>query len=294
MDNPRKIIHVDMDAFYASVEILDRPELAIVPLVVGGSPDSRGVVCTANYIARKYGIRSAMACSHAKRLCPSAVFIKPRFERYVEISKKIREIFGRYSSIIEPLSLDEAYIDVTDNQMGLYASTIAKKIRSEIYEELGLTCSAGVAPSKLVAKIASEFNKPNGLTVVTPEQVDEFMRVLPVRKIHGVGPATEKRLLELGIKTCDDIRKVDPQIFKRRMGSYAEWVFNASFGIDHRKVHTSRERKSFGQEETLAKDTTNIEALRNELMTISSSLFSKLHKRELKPKTITLKVKYYD
>ena len=189
----RKIIHVDMDAFYAAVETLDNPALASSPLIIGGSPSSRSVVCTANYIARQYGVKSAMACSVAARLCPAAVFLRPRFERYKEVSYAIRKIFADYTSLIEPLSLDEAYLDVTDNASGLYATQIAKLIKDRVFQETGLTCSAGVAPNKLIAKIASDFNKPNGITVVTPENARLFMERLPIRKIHE-----NSRLREVG------------------------------------------------------------------------------------------------
>src|SRR3989338_5154126 len=190
----RKIIHFDMDAFYAAVEIRDDPRLQGKPIVIGGSPNSRSVVCTASYPARRYGIRSAMSCARAAFLCPEAIFIKPNFEKYKAASVQIREIFSRYTDLIEPLSLDEAYLDVTNNKLGLYAVQIAKRIKSDIVKELNLTGSAGVAPNKLVAKIASDLNKPDGLTIVLPHQVTEFMRNLPLRKINGIGPATEKRL----------------------------------------------------------------------------------------------------
>lgn len=290
----RKIIHVDMDAFYASVEILDRPELKSVPLIVGGPPNSRSVVTTANYEARKYGIKSAMACSVAARLCPHAIFLPPRFERYKEISQKIREIFFRYTDLVEPLSLDEAYLDVTDNVLGLYATTIARRIKRDVFQELGLTCSAGVAPNKLVAKIASEVHKPNGLTVIQPHEVQDFMAALPVRKIHGVGPATEKRLHELKIFTCRDILNHNVGDLRIRLGSWADWLYNAAQGIDHRPVETHWERKSYGREETFAKDLLGHTALSSCLMPLVEDVCEDLSEQKLTPRTITLKVKYAD
>lgn len=290
----RKIIHVDMDAYYASVEILDRPELAHVPLIVGGSPQGRGVVSTANYEARKYGIRSAMACSIAYRLCPKAVFVRPRFERYKEISLKIREIFSRHTNLVEPLSLDEAYLDVTHTSSGKYASVIAREIREQVFKETGLTCSAGVGPNKLIAKIASEYRKPNGLTVIPPEQVLDFMAPLTVRKIHGVGPATEKRLHALGIKTCSDIRAFGIEALEARLGNWGTWLYEAAHGRDQRVVETSWERKSFGREETFGKDKIDFADVEQELRTIVTNLAEYLKKRNFIGRTITLKIKYHN
>lgn len=292
--SPRKIIHVDMDAFYAAVETLDRPELAHVPLVVGGPPQSRSVVSTANYEARKYGIRSAMACSIAYRLCPKAVFVPPRFSRYSEISRQIVAIFERYTPDVETLSLDEAYLDVTQHCGELYASTIARKIKEDVFRETGLTCSAGVAPNKLVAKIASEFNKPNGLKVVPPQDVESFMAPLPVRKIHGVGPATEKRLNALGIKTCSDIRNIDFAVLEAQMGRWAEWLLDAAYGRDERLVESSWERKSFGREDTFAKDLYQLSVMDQKLTELAEQLAKDLKRADHSGRTITLKVKYHD
>jgi len=291
----RKIIHFDMDAFYASVEIRDRPELRGKPVIVGGSPDSRSVVCTASYEARKYGVRSAMACSVAKRLCPQAIFLPVNFAKYREASSHIRDIFARFTSLIEPMSLDEAYLDVTDNAHGMYASRIAKEIQQAIFKEIKLTGSAGVAPNKLVAKIASDFRKPFGLTVVTPEQVHEFMRALPLRKLHGVGPATEKRLLELGLKTCEDVWQRGPEALALTLGpSSADWLIASARGIDERPVCTHWERKSLGREETFEKDLHTIESMTRELKLIAQSVESDLLEEEKSGRTITLKVKYSD
>jgi len=291
----RKIIHVDMDAFYASVEIRDNPDLSGRPVIVGGSPDSRGVVATASYEARNFGVRSAMACSRAARLCPGAVFIRPDFEKYRAVSTRIREIFSRYTKLIEPVALDEAYLDVTDNVDGLYAVQIAKKIQQEIREELGLSCSAGVAPNKMLAKIASDLRKPGGISVVLPAQVVEFMRALPLRKINGIGPATEQRLARHGLRVCGDVwEKTAGELagmFGERMGA---WLADRSRGIDGRRVQTSRERKSIGCEETFARDVTAPEILRQELAGVARQLAARMEKRELSGRTLTLKVKYAD
>ena len=288
----RKIIHVDMDAFYAAVEILDNPALKGLPLIIGGSPQSRGVVCTASYEARRFGIRSAMACSVAYRKCPHAIFLPPRFERYQEISSKIREIFHRYTHLVEPLSLDEAYLDVTHNQLGLYATQIAKRIKEDIRRELGLTCSAGVAPNKLVAKIASDFRKPDGLVVVLPEQVKEFMRPLPVRKIHGVGPATEARLANIGIKTCADVDTFTKETLRQRLGRAGAWIWHAARGDDDRPVETHYERKSFGREDTFPSDLVHIDTIQQRLRDLSESVSRRMERKCEAGKTITLKVKY--
>lgn len=291
----RKIIHVDMDAFYASVEIRDNPELAGRPVIVGGSPDSRGVVATASYEARKFGVRSAMACARAARLCPGAVFIRPDFEKYRAVSARIREIFSRYTEWIEPVALDEAYLDVTGNPEGLYAVQIARKIQAAVREELGLSCSAGVAPNKMLAKIASDLRKPGGISVVLPDRVEEFMRDLPLRKINGIGPATEERLGRHGLRKCGDVweRGVDELagLFGERM---ALWLADRSRGIDQRRVQTSRERKSIGCEETFARDVVAMDALRQELAALSRQLAGRMEKRELSGRTLTLKVKYAD
>ena len=290
----RKIIHIDMDMFYAAVEILDNPSLTGLPIVVGGSPASRSVVCTASYAARKFGIRSAMACSVAQRLCPDAIFLPPRFERYKEISRKIREIFQRYTDVIEPLSLDEAYLDVTDNKLNLFASQIARRIKEDVYRELGLTCSAGVGPNKLIAKIASDFLKPNGLVVVTPDQALDFMRPLSVRKIHGVGPATERRLSMAGIKTCEDILRMTRQNLEEKLGRLGGWMWHAARGEDSRPVETNYDRKSFGREDTFQKDEKDLATIVARLRDLSKSVCDSMNKRGIKGRTITLKVKYFD
>ncbi|MFZ9521652.1 MAG: DNA polymerase IV [Silvanigrellaceae bacterium] len=290
----RKIIHVDMDAFYAAVEVRDNPELAGMPLVIGGSPQSRAVVCTASYEARRFGIRSAMSCAKAYRLCRDAVFLPPNFEKYARVSQQIRDIFARYTQLIEPLSLDEAFLDVTNNDLGLYAVQIGKKIQEAVASELQLSCSVGVAPNKLVAKIASDWRKPGGLTAVPPEKVAEFMKALEVRKLFGVGPATEKRLHSLGIRTCEDVLAKPFDELEARLGSFAAWIFHCAQGIDERRVHTSRKRKSIGREETFSEDLTNLPRLLDELALLAKKISRDLGSRGMTGRTLTLKVKYHD
>jgi DNA polymerase IV len=290
----RKIIHIDMDAFYAAVETLDQPALRGLPLVIGGDPRSRSVVCTASYEARKFGIRSAMPCSEAYRRCPQAIFLPPRFERYKEISNQIREIFHRYTPLVEPLSLDEAYLDVTSNELGLYASRLARMIKEDIARETGLTCSAGVGPNKLVAKIASDLRKPNGLVVVRPEEVESFMRTLPVRKIHGVGPATEKRLTQLGYHLCSDIMGQPLEALSMALGRHGEWIWQAAHGRDDRPVEANWERRSYGREDTFARDISDVETLSQKIQELAADVSAALKKSEKKGRTITLKVKYFD
>lgn len=287
----RKIVHVDMDAFYASVEVLDDPSLKGRPIIVGGRPGSRSVVCTASYEARRFGVRSAMSTTYAAKLCPDAVFLPPRFERYTEISKAVRAIFARYTDLIEPLSLDEAYLDVTDHPT-LYATKIAHEIRQSVFKELGLTCSAGVGPNKLIAKIASDMNKPNGLTVVQPHQVRDFLCEMPLRKIHGVGPATDKRLAAAGFVKCSDLWPVTPDRIELILGSWGRWIWRAARGIDHRQVLTHWERLSYGREDTLETDEVDLERLELKIESLASKVARSLVKAEKRGRTITLKVKY--
>lgn len=289
---PRKIIHIDMDAFYASVEIKDNPSLKGLPLVIGGPPNTRSVVCTASYEARRFGIHSAMACSVAARLCPQALFLPPRFDRYKAISEQIRDIFYRYTDIVEPLSLDEAYLDVTSQKR--YATEIAKAIKEDILKELELTCSAGVGPNKLIAKIASDYRKPNGLTVVRPEQVQAFIGPLSVRKIHGVGPATEARLHAQQLFYCRDIWNYSPEQFIALLGNWGEWLWYAAKGEDSRPVETHWERKSYGKEDTFEEDILDLSQLTTKLSHLAERISKSLHKEEKKGRTITLKVKYHD
>lgn len=290
----RKIIHFDMDAFYASVEMRDDRRLRGLPVVVGGSPRSRGVVCSASYEARTFGIRSAMSCFEASKLCPEAVFVKPNFPKYTEASQQIREVFYKYTPLVEPLSLDEAYLDVTGNEFKLYAVQIARRIQREVFDVTKLTGSAGVAPNKLLAKIASAFQKPRGLTVVLPEQVLAFMEMLPLRKIHGIGPATEQRLAAAGLYLCRDVWPFTIDELTDKIGRMAEWLYARSRGLDERSVQPSRERKSLGCETTFSTDTSDRVTLDGILDELSQEMEKRLAARQLKGRTITLKVKYSD
>ncbi len=291
----RKIIHVDMDAYYASIEQRDRPELKGKPVVVGGKPEGRGVVAAASYEARKFGIRSAISSRHAYRLCPSAIFLPARFDVYRSVSRQIMEIFNRYTDLVEPLSLDEAFLDVTVNKLEIpLASEIAKRIKAEILAETGLTASAGVAPNKFIAKIASDYNKPNGLTVIPPEKVDAFLIDLPVRKLPGVGPVTEQRMASAGILTVRRMREFAKEELQALFGKSGAWYYHICRGEDERPVISDWERKSVGVEDTFAKDLTEIEDMRAELKKIAEKLSVRLKKREMKGRTVTLKMTYAD
>jgi len=251
----RKIIHVDMDCFFAAVEMRDDPSLRDIPLAIGGSADRRGVISTANYPARRYGVHSAMSTAMAFKLCPHLKLLPGRMAAYKEASLHIREIFARYTSLIEPLSLDEAYLDVTDcTQCNGSATLIAQEIRLAIAEELNLTASAGIAPIKFLAKIASELNKPNGQYVITPAQVPAFLRQLPLSKIPGVGKVTAKRLEEVGLITCADVQQYDLALLLKRFGKFGRVLWERCQGIDLREVSPERLRKSVGVERTLAED----------------------------------------
>ncbi|WJV53034.1 DNA polymerase IV [Prodigiosinella aquatilis] len=251
----RKIIHVDMDCFYAAIEMRDNPRLRDIPLAIGGRADRRGVICTANYPARRYGVHSAMATATALRLCPHLVLLPGRMEVYKSTSRHIRQIFSRYTSLIEPLSLDEAYLDVTDSPYCNGSATLmAQEIRQIIYDELQLTASAGVAPIKFLAKVASEQNKPNGQFVIIPDRVEAFLLALPLEKIPGVGKVTARRLEERGLHTCADVRRyVLPELL-RAFGKFGHILWERCHGIDERQVSPDRLRKSVGVEKTLAED----------------------------------------
>ena len=290
--NLRKIIHVDMDAYYASVESLDNPDLKGKPLVVGGLPNTRSVVCTASYEARKFGIHSAMSCRTALRLCPQVIFVPPRFDRYTEISQQIRSIFARYTTIIEPLSLDEAYLDVTEHP--LYASEIARAIQQAVWDELTLSCSVGVGPNKLIAKIASDYRKPKGITIVRPHKIKDFMQHLSVRKIHGVGPATEARLKAHGLILCQDLWQYTTLQLTELIGNWGEWLWHAAQGEDDRPVKTHWERKSYGREDTFEHDIIDEAILIEKLSQLASKVSDSLRRYHKVGKTITLKVKYDD
>lgn len=251
----RKIIHIDMDCFYAAVEMRDDPSLVNVPMAVGGRREQRGVISTANYIARRYGVHSAMPVAQALKLCPHLKVLPGRMEIYKDISKQIQRIFQRYTSIIEPLSLDEAYLDVTDCPLFNGSATlIAQDIRAAIYQELQLTASAGVASIKFLAKIASDINKPNGQFVIAPERIDEFLSTLPLTKISGVGAVTGKKLADLGLHTCKDVQDFDLATLLNRFGKFGRILHERCNGIDQREVCSDRQRKSIGVETTLSED----------------------------------------
>jgi DNA polymerase IV len=289
---PRKIIHIDMDAFYASVEQRDNPELRGKPVAVGGARE-RGVVAAASYEARKFGVHSAMPSVTAKRKCPDLIFVKPRFDAYKAISLQIRDIFAEYTPIIEPLSLDEAYLDVTENLKGIISATqIAEEIRARIRAETELTASAGVSYNKFLAKLASDHRKPDGLFVITPKMGPVFVETLPVRKFHGVGPATAKKMARLGIETGLDLR-AQTQLFLqqhfRKAGSYYYWVAR---GVDVRPVRADRIRKSVGAENTFPADLFTYEAARDALREIIDKVWRYCESSGLRGRTVTLKVKF--
>jgi DNA polymerase-4 len=290
----RKIIHIDMDAFYASVEQRDNPELRGKPLVVGGLPEGRGgVVATASYEARKFGIRSAMSSKQALQLCPHAVFVRPRFAVYKEVSKHIREIFSRYTDLIEPLSLDEAYLDVTEDKLGIgSAIEIAQQIKQAIQSELQLTASAGVSVNKFVAKIASDINKPNGLKFIGPSAMESFMEQLPVEKFFGVGKVTAEKMKKMGLHTGADLKQLTENELVTNFGKTGGFYYQIVRGIDNRPVQPHRETKSMGAEDTFAYDLTELEEMYAELDKIAQTVADRLARYSLKGRTITLKVKY--
>jgi DNA polymerase IV len=289
----RKIIHVDMDAFFASVEQRDQVEYQGKPLIVGGQPNSRGVVAACSYEARQFGIHSAMPCSQAYRLCPQAIFVPPRFEAYKEVSSQIREVFWRYASEVEPLSLDEAYLDVTYTaDYDGSATLIAKAIKREILEATHLIASAGVSYNKFLAKIASDMDKPDGLYVIKPEQGEDFVAKLAIGKFHGIGPATEAKMNKLGIESGRDLRLLTQEELTEKFGKSGQYYYNISRGIDHRPVRSQRVRKSLGKETTFAEDILSVEVLLAKLAPLAEHVLLSLDKQELKARTLTLKVKY--
>jgi DNA polymerase-4 len=292
----RKIIHIDMDAFYASVEQRDNPELRGKPLVVGGLPEGRGgVVATASYEARKFGIRSAMSSKRALQLCPHAVFVRPRFAAYKEASQHIREIFSRYTDLIEPLSLDEAYLDVTHDKLNIgSAIDIAKEIKQAIKDELNLTASAGVSVNKFVAKIASDMKKPDGLTFIGPSSIESFIENLPVEKFYGVGKVTAQKMKKLGLFTGADLKQLSLEQITGHFGKAGAFYYNIVRGIDEREVQPHRETKSMGAEDTFAYDLTTVEEMNAELEKLAKLVNERLLKYQLKGRTVTLKIKYSD
>ncbi len=290
----RKIIHVDMDAFYASVEQRNNPSLKGKPVVVGGRPDSRGVVSTCSYEARIFGIHSAMSCAEAYRRCPEAVFISPPdFSEYRRVSEQVRNIFRDFTELIEPLSLDEAYLDVTKNHPGESSATrLAIAICTRIKAETGLTASAGVSYNKSLAKIASDWDKPEGLTVIRPNQAEEFLDSLPVSKFWGVGPVTARKMEDLGIHVGADLRSWPLWKLSEAFGKSGPWYYNLARGIDERKVIPTRIRKSLGKERTFSKDVSDKDRLGNYLDKISDMVWNELESKKLCGKTLTVKVEY--
>lgn len=273
----RKIIHVDMDCFYAAIEMRDDPLLRSAAVAVGGSPDKRGVIATCNYEARSYGVHSAMASAHAKRLCPNLIIVPPNFDKYRHDSKVIRSIFAKYTSLIEPLSLDEAFLDVSDSEQYKGSATyIAQAIRHDIYQELKLTASAGIAPNKFLAKVASDWEKPNGQFVITPEDVDTFMVELPVKKIPGVGKKTSEKLHNMGVYTCADLQEVELLELTRKFGSFGQSLYSLARGIDQRPVITHYPRKSLSVENTYDKDLYTLEDCLSELPKLLQTLKQRL------------------
>lgn len=290
----RKIIHIDMDAFYASVEQRDDPELRGRPVAVGGS-SGRGVVAAASYEARGFGVRSAMPSVTARRRCPDLVFVKPRFDAYRDVSNQIRAIFADYAPHVEPLSLDEAYLDVTQDLKGIGVATIiAEEIRARIRHETGLTASAGVSYNKFLAKLASDQNKPDGICVVTPKQGPAFVAGLPVKRFHGVGPVTAARMARLGIETGADLRARSLAFLQHNFGSAGAYYFDLARAICHREVRADRERKSIGAEDTFMTDLRAEADLIAELDKIATTVWGRIADRRISGRTVTLKVKYQD
>lgn len=289
----RKIIHVDMDAFFASVEQRDDPALRGKPVAVGGM--HRGVVAAASYEARRFGVRSAMPSVTAKRKCPDLIFVKPRFDAYREVSLQIRAIFADYTPHVEPLSLDEAYLDVTQDLKGIgIATRIAEEIRARIRAETGLTASAGVSYNKFIAKLASDQNKPDGLCVIPPSKGPAFVATLPVKRFHGIGPKTAEKMARLGIATGADLEAMSLDFLQHNFGSAGEYYYNLARGICHRQVRADRERKSIGAEDTFFEDLRDEEALAAELDRIAATVWRRIDDKAVAGRTVTLKVKYQD
>jgi DNA polymerase-4 len=295
MHRNRKIVHIDMDAFFASVEQLDNPDLIGKPVIVGGRPDSRGVVAACSYEARKFGVHSAMSCAKAARLCPEALFTRPRMSRYHEISDQIMEIFHEYTDLVEPLSVDEAFLDLTINHFNEpSASLLAERIRHQIHNQTGLTASAGVSCNKFIAKVASDINKPNGITVIPPSKVLEFLANLPIGKFYGVGKATEKKMERIGVKTGGDLRRFPKDELIFHFGKSGDYFYSICRGDDPRPVKCSRTRKSIGSETTLAEDILDMNLIRELLSYQAESVATTLQDRNLYAFTLTLKVRYHD
>ena len=293
----RKIIHVDCDCFFAAVELRDKPELRGLPVAVGGSASSRGVLSTCNYEARQFGLHSAMATSEALRLCPQLVLLPHRFEAYKEASKQVKEIFTRYSSVIEPLSLDEAFLDVSNVEHCQGSATlIAKEICHLIEQEVGITASAGIAPNKFLAKIASDWNKPNGVFVIKPNEIDDFVHNLEVKKIPGVGKSTMKKMQQLNVITCEDLQKIDLHTLVKTFGAFGKRLQDLSQGIDNREVRTHRIRKSLSVEHTYSRDLMTLEECLLALPDLLEKFITRFKKlkQESSIQKLCVKVKFSD
>jgi len=295
MSQARKIIHIDMDAFFAAVEQRDFPQYRNKPLVVGGNPNSRGVVSTCSYEARRYGIHSAMPSSHAFRLCPHAIFAAPRFAAYQEASEKIRAIFYQYTSLVEPLSLDEAYLDVSDSPFCQGSATlIAREIKAKIAQQTQLTASAGVSYNKFLAKIASDMDKPDGLYLITPEQGENFAAQLPVQKFHGIGKATFKKMQALGLQNGADLKACSLIFLQQHFGKAGLHYYNISRGIDLRPVISQRVAQSIGVETTFAQDMMDFSHIQTQLLQLLREALVKVHQKKLTARTLTIKIKYHN
>jgi len=290
----RKIIHIDMDAFYASVEQMDNPDLRGKPIAVGGA-ENRGVVSAASYEARKFGVRSAISGVLAKKYCPDLIFVKPRFDRYKEISRKIQKIFREYTDLVEPLSLDEAYLDVTQNKKGNpSASLLAQEIRTRIFNEVGLTASAGISANKFVAKIASDYNKPNGQKTVNPDEVVPFLEKLSIQKFYGVGKVTTEKMYQLGIFTGLDLKSKSVEFLEKHFGKSGSFYYNVVRGIHNSEVKSDRITKSVAAEYTFDINLSSEIFMLEKLEKIATELERRLKKHHIAGKTITLKIKYSD
>jgi DNA polymerase-4 len=284
-----------MDAFYASVEQRDNPALRGKPLAVGGRPEGRGVVAAASYEARTFGVHSAMPMATAMRLCPQLLIVRPDFQHYRAVSREIQDILRSCTPLVEPLSLDEAYLDVTENSWGEpLASVVAKRLKKQIYEDTGLTASAGVAPNKFLAKIASGWRKPDGLTVIAPERVERFLQKLPVEALWGVGPVTAKKLHRIGVTRLVDVRSAEPQRLHEAVGSLADWLRQLAMGDDPREVCPDRPTKSVSAESTYAEDLIDADVVRGEMEGMARSVAADLESKRLSARTVTIKVRYSD
>jgi DNA polymerase-4 len=291
----RRIVHLDMDAFYASVEQRDDPALRGKPVAVGGRPETRGVVAAASYEARTFGVRSAMPMARALRLCPQLMIVHPDFERYRQVSRQVMDLLRACTPLVEPLSLDEAYLDVTENNWHEpLATNVAKRLKREILEATQLTASAGVAPNKFLAKIASSYRKPDGLTVIAPERVESFLQELPVEALWGVGPVTARKLRAAGIEKLVQVRSADMELLRQTVGSLADWLRQLSHGDDPRPVVPDRASKSSSTENTYAEDLIDLGKIRDELDRMARENAGWLVRRKLEARTITIKVRYAD